>query len=734
MKCKIFFPLSPLIVLCFILYTPIATGHTAVNNAYAGIDFYNDHVRLLDAAGTPLIRAGSIYFSWSPQVAVPTNAVKLDATSLRVDYRIDRDDTERVCASAKFKLDGRKIIISHEIFAPEDVKTGGIMYELLPLGKTKKQTIYKSGLWTRNADGGVPYEVRDEYIKEFKGENKSLWLLVRGNHTWHSNWAEHLRVESTDESGWLSAETVFVSTQPDVEDFEAAAISAGRPLALRLSSNRDFNIWESGNPLIRLDISNTSDQELSDLEVKAFAYDYDGNRVLDIEEQFNLEANTRNTLLLQLPSAEREIYFMEASVILDGVETDFIRTNVAILPPHTFEHREDSILGISAFFDEPSREAIFSLMQRIGIRHLRNNDNVEAQQHGMIAFMHNNVDSSRPYDPMEDAEKLQDMVQKYETQQNAGWEFCNEWGFNKSEESREKTSSVYVSWLNAIDAMRKANGRDINLISVGLAGADIGYLNLIASKGGWSILDGVAMHPGRGNMTPDCLGSGWFYQGSIQRMKNAMEELGGSKPLYLTEVYACTQANNWWNDSFRLAAENTLLTLLIAVAEEVASVQFYQMHNSVWYDIKGINHNDREYDFGLLMRDNSPKPSLMAFAAAAEALDGAEFLHYLSVPKTRVRGMVFSTPRGIMTVLYDRTDGHFFSKNIPGFVHKEPWIKHWATEKKHVFKTKQNEVITVDPVGREKSIPAENGEITLTLSGSPLIVYGLDISPDMVSQ
>ncbi|NLB68112.1 MAG: hypothetical protein GX804_00260, partial [Lentisphaerae bacterium] len=155
---------------------------------------------------------------------------------------------------------------------------------------------------------------------------------------------------------------------------------------------------------------------------------------------------------------------------------------------------------------------------------------------------------------------------------------------------------------------------------------------------------------------------------------------------------------------------------------------------SVWYDIKGINHNDREYDFGLLMRDNSPKPSLMAFAAAAEALDGAEFLHYLSVPKTRVRGMVFSTPRGIMTVLYDRTDGHFFSKNIPGFVHKEPWIKHWATEKKHVFKTKQNEVITVDPVGREKSIPAENGEITLTLSGSPLIVYGLDISPDMVSQ
>ena len=108
-----------------------------------------------------------------------------------------------------------------------------------------------------------------------------------------------------------------------------------------------------------------------------------------------------------------------------------------------------------------------------------------------------------------------------------------------------------------------------------------------------------------------------MYLGAIRSTKEVLEK-HGVKPLYLTEVYACTQANNWWVDSLRQSAENTILTFAIGKAEGMAAVLFYQLHDAVWHDVGGINHKDREYDFGLLNRDCSPKPSLMAFATIAE--------------------------------------------------------------------------------------------------------------------
>ena len=209
-------------------------------------------------------------------------------------------------------------------------------------------------------------------------------------------------------------------------------------------------------------------------------------------------------------------------------------------------------------------------------------------------------------------------------------------------------------------------------------------------------------------------------------MKKQIAEFG-EKPLHLTEVYACTQPNNWWVDSYRQGAENVLLTFALGVAEKAASVLFYQMHNGVWADVNGINPKDREYDYGLLMRDNSPKPSLMGFATAAEHLDGAEFIRNIEIPGTKIRGMEYSTPRGKMAIVYDRTDGTQQSKNTKDFVHREAWVDHWKTHRAHDFKSNLKEVRTVDAIGRETKIPVREGIVSLTLSGAPLIVYGLEL-------
>ena len=95
--------------------------------------------------------------------------------------------------------------------------------------------------------------------------------------------------------------------------------------------------------------------------------------------------------------------------------------------------------------------------------------------------------------------------------------------------------------------------------------------------------------------------------------------------MYLTEIYALDYPNHSWNATPREAAENLLLSYALAAAEGVKNALYYQLFNSVWIDHLGVNATNREYFFGMINRDLSFKPSLMAFCNTAEVLDKAVF-------------------------------------------------------------------------------------------------------------
>ena len=59
-------------------------------------------------------------------------------------------------------------------------------------------------------------------------------------------------------------------------------------------------------------------------------------------------------------------------------------------------------------------------------------------------------------------------------------------------------------FLKDIHRIRKERGyEDIKIISLELAGYDSVFVRRIKELGGWECLDGFALHPGRGNFTPD---------------------------------------------------------------------------------------------------------------------------------------------------------------------------------------------------------------------------------------
>jgi len=277
------------------------------------------------------------------------------------------------------------------------------------------------------------------------------------------------------------------------------------------------------------------------------------------------------------------------------------------------------------------------------------------------------------------------------------------------------------------------------ILNNGLAGMDKPWVENFHAAGGWELIDGFAYHPGRGNFTPDYIPGGqsweagangkyWNFGGGLRDILALMEQYG-PKEIWLTEAYACTRPNAWWNDTYRHAAENVLLTLVLAKAAGVRAVCWYQFHDSVRGMPQVANAENVEYHFGLMNRDISAKPSLLAYATAARVLDEAVFLRHLSFPDEQIKGELFATPAGQTAVIWARHDGYILNADhdpaTDYFPAPEVWVDPWPTKTTLSLPAAGASVEEIDVIGRGRVLSASGGEVAVVVDGAPRIFRGV---------
>ncbi len=388
-----------------------------------------------DYEGTPVLKIGKLDFAWSSPVAVPVRVEQTAKDTFKIVYRIDRDDSGKVALEGTLRaLPDGHIRLDWRLDAPEPVKTGGIMLELLPLKGTEKSAkVYKSGLWTRHEHGGIPFEVRDGYFRSFRNENTALWLLLGGNANYSNGWSEHPGF-TKKEDGKFTASLEFLVCAPELEDYEAVALFHKRPLGLRLSTEKPFNLWESGSPELKVQVSNPYNRPKQGVAFEIIGRDFDGKTVLKESKQLTLKPFETKELTFRLPEAERTIYFVEAKAVVPGEKEIFSRTNLAILPPHEYRHRRESKFALSAYFMIPSEKDVYALMQRMGVRVLRHGDNRVTGQYGILALDHASIGPDDS--PAQAAKRIGEMVRRAAERRNPEIEFCNEWNMHGHGRSR----------------------------------------------------------------------------------------------------------------------------------------------------------------------------------------------------------------------------------------------------------------------------------------------------------
>ena len=726
-------------------------------------------VEIVNGQGDQLVSIDGVFLSYGELYSFANGTVTRTAAGFDVSYKPPKSFPSRYAVPevrGRFKRQNGCVSVE---FAVGGVSTNDpfnadlcMIRRRCPKGTARVAFQRKLGYWVRDPKGGQPWEEKLGQVESYTnslGGVRYAYAVGRGsNQSWQDDEKAHLQFARSTGVAWTGG--FLLMDMEQVADNETVALAAaGRKAGISLSTERTYNWFEGDAQGLGYLISVVNSTGLkTSLRLSHRTRDYDGKIAEQGETVVRLAPYGRRAVPVTFEAkAPRGLYFVEASVSDEsGVELAFARTNIAKLPPYRFKATpETSVFGISAYWAIPDEESVQRLMDRMGVMWVRDSE-TRKQHPPRLATFHSHWKQG-----LKGAEREKWIAKKFEAcreQGNRHWEFCNELnmstmgiGMAGGGIGKAVAASDYVDWVRDIVRIRRERGfEDVRLLSVGVAGFDKAFYDKIYELGAWDLLDGICLHPGRGNMTVDYpfsrpeLPCGvaeaiedptgkndlshsnyWNFLGSVRGCLDLIRRYG-QKPLWLTEIYTPTYPNSWWEDSLRDSADNTLLTYCFIKADGVRCGMYYQLFDSVWYDKLGINHREREYYFGLLNRDLSFKPALMAYCAAAEFLDTAIFDGWFECRRPTTHAMRFKVPGGVAAVLWDRSEGLRLNKDHgegAAYVSPEPWKNRWKVEVPVVFKAK-GRVTVMDAIGRTRDLVPKDGLVTVPASGSVQIVRG----------
>ncbi|NUR69521.1 MAG: hypothetical protein HOU81_01735 [Hamadaea sp.] len=704
-----------------------------------------------DAAG--VTRSAGSKFQIKDQVTgihlstggTPTLAQLPDGTpAIRMDY-VFGAATGPVTVVGWFSVATNHAQLEWHVTGPDTLVPDGFLFSRAIQAPTAPDDYIAITEWVRDSGGGIPYEdtVGVAHTSTW-GSLHGMFLLDRSRQAWTNATWVHAPGVPESAGGWTSrADFFFTETRPSA----TATIGRGRELGLELTGNRPFNLFDVAGELMELTALVANGGAARSAELQLTVRDFDGNVVTDTTVTGDISAASIWQYAFTVPAPATGIVFAEVTV-RSGDDSAFARTNLATLAAFDYQAGSGSMFGIANYpwLQRPSADAVLDLWERAGISLVRiaydGGPGLPPAAFDARSIRHNI--ELQPSLEATDADAATWAADKLSVAVAAGagyFEVGNE--LNRPFNTGTAAQAYLDKALRPVFDRRAATGAAIKLMNNGLAGMDKPWVQNFIAAGGWDLIDAFAYHPGRGNFTPDYIppgddwstgadGTYWNFYGGLKQLKALMAQYG-AKEIWLTEAYAPTKPNSWWHDTYRHAAENVLLTLALAKAEGVTCVCWYQFHDSVLGMPQVADPDNVEYHYGLMNRDLSPKPSLLAYATAARVLDQATFRNWLTFADPLTFGLWFDTPSGPVAVLWNRADGYLL--NTTGrrtdwhFPAPEVWADPWPT-KVSLTVAARDSVTELNAIGQSRQLPVADGQVTVTLDGAPRIYYGLVPRPD----
>lgn len=624
----------------------------------------------------------------------------------------------------------------------------GFLFSRAILAPTAPDDFVAVTEWVRDDRGGIPYEETAgvAHVSTW-GALHGMFLLERSRQAWTNTTWVHSPGTELSGGGYLSqADFFFSETRPSA----TATIGRGDELGIELRTDQAFNIWEGGQIASVTALVANGGATAKNVELSWWVRDFNGTELAasTVTVPVGAAGTAEHTFTLTVPAQGIALAEVTASA---GTDAAFARTTLAALPPRTLDPSAASMFGMANYpwLLRPSAPAVLDLWQRVGVSRVRisyaGGPGLPPADFDARGMLHNI--ELQPSLEVTDTAAADWAVANVATAITAGAEY-----FEVGNELNRPFNTGLAAQAYIDKALRPvvdrvtATGSTLKIMNNGLAGMDKPWVENFIAGGGWDLIDAFAYHPGRGNFTPDYVPAGddweessngtyWNFAGGLKQLK-ALMAVHGEKEIWLTEAYACTRPNGWWNDTYRHAAENVFLTLALAKAEGIRNVCWYQFHDSVLGNPQVADPENVEYHYGLMNRDLSAKPSLLAYAHAATTFDAATFLGWLDLGDAHSKGLLFDTPLGQAAVLWNRADGYLLNTDHDPadwhFAAPEVWVDPWPTKTPLTLPASGGAAFRIDAIGQRSDLAAAAGMVDVVLDGAPRVFYGLDLTSCLV--
>ncbi|TMR23819.1 hypothetical protein ETD86_06590 [Nonomuraea turkmeniaca] len=655
--------------------------------------------------------------------------------ALQVVYKMSAS-ASAVTVRGTFTVAARRASLRWEVGGSATLTPSGYMFSRTLIGNTAPETYVPATVWTKDARGGVPYEINagSLYRETWAGTSACFRLASSNPAFTNASWIH----APAGADGATQVELVVGDMRPGA----ANAVATAAPLGVDVWSEQPFGLYDPGATMsINAQVVNGG-PAAKPVTLTWWARDFNGTVLGTGRLGKTLGPGEAWQETFAVRGCPQGIVFTEVKAT-SGDEEAFARTNLATLRPYAYD--SDGKFGIANYtwLLVPDKKQVGKLMQKIGVKWVRiaygGAPGIPPAELDALGIRHNVQLGGVIFNgTAEQIAAWADDRARIVRQSGATYfEVANE--LNQPWMSGQKAAEYVRDGLKPIHDRLKGSG--IKLMNCGLGGMDYRWTANFHAAGGWDLIDVFAFHPGRGNFTADYApppeeweqgsnGSYWNFLGALRKARQTIDEYGGDKELWLTEAYACTRPNHWWNDTHRQAAENTLLQLALCLSEGVDGVNWYQPHDSTIHHPQEADPKNPEYHFGLLNRDTSAKPVLLALATATRHLEGATFKRWLTFADPELKGLLFDTPRGKLAILWSRKDGYILNRDHGAdqwYPHPEAWVDHWPTKTSLSLKTSGPAVREIDCIGQERTITASGRRVEITLDGAPRLYYGLEL-------
>ena len=561
--------------------------------------------------------------------------------------------------------------------------------------------------------------------------------------------------------------TFLVAPAGDLDPARLAAKTAGRPVALNMTTGRTGNLFVPGEPLaLDCTVSNVTETPRA-CKLQLQAWSYRGEQLLDSSTDLALGPLAKEALRKEFACAQRGVVFLAARLSWEGGET-IQRMTLGVLPARprsagvspelprsagvspaeaVAETRPDSPFAMGAIIANPlaypdqfDMPTVLTQMERVGVRWVRGgwfpiksgladeDDRVVREKadllraHGILPY--EQVAPPDGKDPEAMRQTLEGSLARYK------WaapyiEVGNE--LNYSMKAQEYVDKV----LRPVSEAQRKVAPDCKVLSMGLGGVGQDWLKEFAAAGGFGLIDVLSIHPGSNPRAPEFWEGwrGWVFRSQVQDSLKACRENGG-KDLWITEVYAPSNPDRTGLD-LRTGADYLVRTYVCAIALGVKVIAWYQFQDGIWF-ARRPNPADIEHNFGIVYTDLSPKPAYAAFGAMTEQLEGAKYVGRLDLGAEDLYGVRFERDGRMVDVLWSYREKH--ETDIPWWPPEkfkgdsrkpgEPWVERWKAPVE-VSLPAAGAVTVTDIMGNERAAEVAGGAVKLQLTGTPVYVKGL---------